>query len=506
MKHLLMSSLCALLASASVSVVKAGDVAENEAVEDRSLAEMSQVERDILAAKMEIAVNEVTMRGGFFEDDPLPVHVSVKIDHVKNYVYLDFDERLGPKSDSPEMEDLGDSLRFTLEIFTDHIRGGVVLAHLYGGKSSGYWYPELEDGARVPIERRGADEELRNSVVSISPGHGLYYHHGFNDWRAHRDTVNGVLEDDATPKMAAYLVRELQRDGLTVHNFRDASDLSIHRDSNQPWWRQGVRYHLERSIPNHPEIWNSLADSKDADRERREDLRSRPLYANYLKSGAFIHVHTNAHARESVRGARLIVHPRDADKRLGEKILCGMRELIHSNERYASYPVPVSPNEVPNKAENKLANMPSAIVEVGFHTNKADAQLLQDAEFQKLAMVGVAKGYRLYREGRACADLAFDPVDPAEGFVGRDVFMPVTLRGNPTYPVRVTYKVTNCATKWCSERTVSLYNAKEVAKHRVQYLCKRSDLGRDPISIQLLARDYDGVRAKPQTYTVTCKE
>lgn len=504
MKYLLVSCLYITPCLASLCASSTVMASEIEADEGLSLAEMTQSERDLLAARMEIAVNEFTIRGGFFEDDPLPVHVKVTIDPVKNYIFLDLDERLGPKSDSPEMEDFGDSLRFTLEKFTDHIKGGVVLDHLFGGKSSTYWFPD--DDVRVDRLRSAAEEGRQTSIVTISPGHGLYYHYGFKDWRAHRDPVNGVLEDDATPRMADHLVKELRRDGLVVHNVRGASDFSIHRPSEQPWWRLGARYYLERSLPDHPEIWHSLPDSKGDDRERREDLRSRPLYANYMNSSAFIHVHTNAHADKSVRGARLIVHPREEDRKLGRMILCGMKELIHSDKRYDAYPVSVQPNEDPAKAENKLAEMPSAIVEVGFHTNKLDAQLLKDSEFQKLAMRGVAKGYRLYREGRTCAGLAFEPVEPVEGFVGRDIFMPVKLTGNPTYPVHVTYKVTNCATKWCSDRTVSLYNEKEIAKHRIQYLCKRADLGREPISIQLLARDYDGVRAAPMNYTVKCRQ
>ncbi len=43
--------------------------------------------------------------------------------------------------------------------------------------------------------------------------------------------------------------------------------------------------------------------------------------------------------------------------------------------------------------------MPSIIVEAAFHTNALDAEFIKDGEFQKLAMMGVAKAYRLYKEG-----------------------------------------------------------------------------------------------------------
>jgi hypothetical protein len=148
--------------------------------------------------------------------------------------------------------------------------------------------------------------------------------------------------------------------------------------------------------------------------------------------------------------------------------------------------------------------MPSVIVEVGFHTNPQDALLLRNRDFQGLAMRGVAKGYRLYREGKACGDFAVSPVLQAFGRVGYDVLLPVELKGNPAFPVRVTSRALNCSGRYCHSRSASLYNQAEVEKHRVQYLCTRNDLGKPPVELSVEARDFDGVVAKPAVYKVAC--
>lgn len=477
---------------------------ESETVELKTMEQMTEVERAFLAAEMEVAANEVGKKGGFFYDDKLPVHVKIKLDPSSNSVYIDLDERLGQNSDGAEAEDLTDSLRFALERYTNRINGTVTLRYTYGGKPMTFWYPEFEEPVIRRRVRRQVNAVPSLPVITISPGHGYYFNHGFKDWRPHREVVNGILEDDITPVMAKYLANELEWQGAKVHNLRDTQQIGLHQASGKSFHELGARYYVQAILPDHPEIWHSLPTSNRADRERREDLRSRPFYANYVKSNAFIHVHTNANEDVSVRGARVIYHPRAEDERLSRMILCGMKELIHSSKIYMDYPVPINPNPAENKGENRLAEMPSAIVEVGFHTNAEDARFLKEDEFQKLAMRGIAKGYRLYRENKTCADLAIDPTAPALARVGEDMFLPVKLSGNPTYPVRISYSVTNCATRFCHSRTVSLYNDKEVERHRVRYLCVREDLGREPIEIKVDARDYDGVKATSATYKVMC--
>jgi len=477
-----------------------------------TLAEMSPEDRALLVNEMNASANTVGSKGLFYDDDPLPISISVSLDIEKNHVVVDMDERIGPRTEYAATEDLLDLIRFSILNQIDRIDGLRGVSFLFGGKPSTYWFPEPEpepgpdpeqddphDGERI-VEPAQLG---RAPVVAISPGHGLYYNYRFKDWRPHRETTNGILEDDITPVMAGFLASALQSDRVAVHNFRPEQNVLVHSPSGQPWWRLGVRYLLEKELPDHPEIWHAFASSQISDRERNEDLRSRPLYANFLGADAFLHVHTNAHISAEARGARAIIHERGPDRRLAVNVLCSMRELIHSKDEFSSYPVPLQPLALVGKGENDHAKMPSVIVEVGFHTNPQDALLLRNKEFQGLAMRGVAKGYRLFREGKPCEDLAVKPVREAFGRVGHDVYFPVGLTGNPAFPVSVTSRVRNCSGHYCPSQWVRLFNQTELEKHRVSFLCIRSNLGK-PVELSIDVRDDDGVAAKPATYKVVC--
>ncbi len=469
-----------------------------------TLAEMSPEERTLLVSQMNASVKAVGDKGFFYYEDPLPVTALVSLDIDNNVVVIDLDERIGPRAERSETEDFLDTIRFSILEHYDRIEGMMGIRFLFGGKPSTHWFPEPaqdepdDDPLVQPTQRATAP------VVAISPGHGLYYHHGFKDWRPHRETVNGVLEDDITPVMAGQLASALQRDGVTVHNLRPEGNVLSHRPSGQPWWRLGARYQLEEKLPDHPEIWHAFQGADHALRERDEDLRSRPLYANFLGADAFLHVHTNAHDTSRPRGAQAVIQERAPDRKLAVNILCSMRELIHSKDEFSTYPIPSKPMPLVGRGENKHAKMPSVIVEVGFHTNPEDALLLRNSEFQGLAMRGVAKGYRLFREGKPCEDFSVKPVLQAFGRVGYDVHLPVELTGNPAFPIHVTSRALNCSGRYCHSRSASLFSQADVEKHRVQYLCTRDDVGKPLAEISVEARDADGVVAKPTVYKVAC--
>jgi N-acetylmuramoyl-L-alanine amidase len=49
-----------------------------------------------------------------------------------------------------------------------------------------------------------------------------------------------------------------------------------------------------------------------------------------------------------------------------------------------------------------LARKASVVVEIGFHTNPADAALLQSEAFQQKSAEAVAKAWRRYVNGERC--------------------------------------------------------------------------------------------------------
>ncbi|WP_425481894.1 N-acetylmuramoyl-L-alanine amidase [Lysobacter panacisoli] len=266
-----------------------------------------------------------------------------------------------------------------------------------------------------------------------------------------------------------------------------------------------ARYSLQGQYPGNPEIWHSLPGSTDGLRERDEDIRSRPLFANHVGASTLIHVHTNA-GDPLARGTRVFIQEgRIADAQLGASILCYMREQIQSLPAYTAFPVQTAP-QYDNYGENRLATMPSVIVEVGFHTNPTDAAALQNATFRSAAMRGVEKGYRLNSEGRTgCTPFAISSIPSSPGKYYQDFPVKYYFTGYPRFPV--TLKTTNvsCPSGWtCSNKSTSYARVVPSPLTSNFYCTAQSTTPAATFKWRTTLVDADGVATKPVDHTTTC--
>jgi N-acetylmuramoyl-L-alanine amidase len=487
------------------------EVASCEDVRPKTIELMTPDERQVMVAEMQVALDEALSEKQLIEDYPWPIVATVGLSEADNVIIVDLDRRILDYTSLSESEDMGDYIFNSLWTFLKRIDGVTGVRFLYGGREEEYWSgkPGIDATPHKPSARKKRNVDDRPLVV-VAPGHGVYFHRKFNDWRAQREPANGILEDDVTTVLSGHLESALLRDGLRVDKLRPGAPTGVHDASEQPWWRLAVRYQLERRFPDLKSVWQSLpakpvaSDKKKGLEERDEDIRSRPLYANHVGADALIHIHTNAESPQ-VNGLRAYVTDRAEDRVLASRILCSAKELLRTNEKFDSFRVAPAPHKNTNKAETNLATMPSVIVEVGFHTNPQDAEFLQDRTFQALAMRGVAKGYRLYRNKRPCEDFAVNPAEEVTGRVGVDVQLPFSFKGNPVYPIRVWSRDEKCTYRGCHNVDKTLSGPSDLEKFKLKYLCKREDLQRPPIELTVGAKDFDGVRAAPATLKVSCK-
>lgn len=473
----------------------------------KTVALMTYDERRVMVAEMQRVLDVAMTEKQFYPDESLPLVVKVGLDESGNVITVDFDERFAERAYDVQTADMSDFVFGRLWPFMEKIDGTTGVRFLYGGRDPEYWPENRRPESLHEESRRHRRSAVDTPFVVVSPGHGVYYNGKFKDWRAQRETWNGVLEDDITPALASNLEAALMRDGVRVDNLRREGQPLKHEASQQPWWRLAARYQLAQRIPELTSIWNSAPEKPvpfDGQEERNQDIRSRPLYANHVKAQALIHVHTNGEVPEAT-GFRTYIVDRPEDQALASRILCSAKELIGTNERFASFTVAPAPHVKPSQAENNLAAMPSVIVEVGFHTNPADAELLKDQSFRSLAMRGVAKGYRLYRNKLPCQQFAVGRIQDTAGRVGVDVRIPLAVKGNPAFPVTVRSKDVSCTGRGCHDKDKMLFAKKDLDAFKVQFLCKREDVARSPISVAVTARDADGVKAVPTTFKVACK-
>ncbi|HEX5684188.1 MAG TPA: N-acetylmuramoyl-L-alanine amidase [Ideonella sp.] len=372
-----------------------------------------------------------------------------------------------------------------------------------GGRDIYDYFPE----DRPPARPEGSSSRPRTQAgtVVLGAGHGVYRHYGFNDWRAQRDPSNGITEDFITPAFANELSTWLVARSSATTLLARSTATTIHAPSTQEWWKMGARYYLEDTYPNNPEIWHSKPNDTSNLRERNEDIRSRPLFANHVGATTVIHLHTNA-ADASATGARAFYHTgRTADQTLADNMLCYMGELIHAKEGYEEYTVPKSAGARDNLGENSLATMPSVIIEAGFHTNPTDAAALQDPVFRTAAMKGVEKGYRLTGEGKPCELFKVPKIADSTGLQGVPIPVKVPYKGYPEFAVTATVEIVSCPAGWtCTGGTVT-YSEKTPSPLKYTFSCNvTSPQPAATFGLRTTLKDIDDVKTKPVDHNVTC--
>ncbi|MGH8037338.1 MAG: N-acetylmuramoyl-L-alanine amidase family protein [Stenotrophomonas sp.] len=236
-------------------------------------------------------------------------------------------------------------------------------------------------------------------------------------------------------------------------------------------------------------------------RDYDEDINSRPLLANHLGSNVAIHLHTNGNDFPQPRGVEVVAQPgRPEDARLASAVLCSMQEQVRSIPSYAAFPFAARPVFV-SKGENRLARMPSVIVEVAYHSNPDDAAALQDPAFRSASMKGVEKGYRLFRDGKSCEPFVLQPIPDVSLATGASQEIALPFAGHPQFPVTMEFTTANCSSPGACRPSRTTFDDPN-APIAVVMRCAGNLAGTARWSVVL--RDVDGVATAPVEFQQTC--
>ncbi len=220
--------------------------------------------------------------------------------------------------------------------------------------------------------------------IVIDPGHGLYYNG--NSWVYQRPDCWGLVEDELTVEIASYLFDYLDKHtGANLHVTRELDKNASIGISGQPKWQEGAWCHLRGAMGYSG--FGSL----------NQDLTIRPEYANQVNGDIFISIHTNA-GGGSARGTMTIWGGQDtgtgggspsADLALANDIHpplvaeCGTQDRgVLKDEDICGFSLCVL----------RETNMPGCLVEVAFHDNYDDNQLLHQDSFKESAGRGMFFG------------------------------------------------------------------------------------------------------------------
>jgi len=274
--------------------------------------------------------------------------------------------------------------------------------------------------AQSPAEASLPRGPLSGKVIVISPGHGLTRQSN-GRWRYQRPFFEGEVEDQLNIAFATHACRELRRLGATVHTTRAPEGANEPGISGAPRWMEAAKYYL-RDIGMPDWVHQPLPVDFDS------DIDARPLYANYLGADLLISLHsnigpntgtltlydkTNGFERESHRLARLL--EAHVVRAIREKVDPGWRShgAVGTDARYG---------------ENHWAHMPSAILEIGFISQRRDRIRLIDPRCQEAVGRAIAE---------AVAEYFGVPPTPLPGSPPPEVILPVTAPRPASPPVFV---------------------------------------------------------------------
>lgn len=384
---------------------------------------------------------------------------SVKLNPEKTYLLVNLDKRLMFREGPDGMEDFLHLLSMNAYVAAKDIVGkDVDVKYVYDGEVFGYGRPPpgfqynalpSDSTMQAAAPTGGATKGARDKVV-VAASHGLYRKLDpsgtFDTWAFQRpDRFYGIIEDELTPYYADELASlfNSQRYDILTELARNNTEVQYippkgtgYTDPNRTWRLMGARYHLQSILPKKPTIWQSSG----ADQEYGQDRRARPYYANSIRADGLIHLHSNASNGQIVDGVEVPGTATGGDviysnlkspnnSVLAEQIACSMQEIVRKTTVYKTYSIKTK-DGTNGYGEIDLANMPSVLVELAYHDNPSDAAMLLDPTFRSAAVKGIAKGWRLFREGKQCGPLALNSVSDITGPANTDLYGTATYSGN----------------------------------------------------------------------------
>lgn len=198
-----------------------------------------------------------------------------------------------------------------------------------------------------PIDKVNLDI-LNNKYIAIDAGHG-----GRDDGAV----WHGLKEKDINLLIAQKLAKILKDHKAVVFMTRD-SDLDYYTND------QGSK-------------------------SKRRDLLTRVELIEKSKAEIFVSIHLNASRDQRWSGAQVFYSPKfETNKRLAEIMQSALSEFPHGNKRQVK--------EDRDIIVINAVSIPGVLIEAGFISNKHEASMLAQQEYQQKLAMQIAKGIAYY--------------------------------------------------------------------------------------------------------------
>ncbi|BCW99440.1 MAG: hypothetical protein KatS3mg024_2267 [Armatimonadota bacterium] len=286
-----------------------------------------------------------------------------------------------------------------------------------------------------------ASGALSGKKITIGPSHGLYWNG--SSWVYQRPETCGlgeaIREDLNSIRLMQFLHRYLTQDGATVYVPRQLNEtVCCHSATGNNWWRLAARYWLQQlGLPS--SVWDSSTS------DINDDIRARPLYADYVGSNIYISHHTNAF--NGTASGTEVYYDTAMEKpahvanslSLAQKAKNGIEAAIRAAYD-SSWPIRNSgqPRDAAGAyGEIRIPNQPACLVELAFHDNcSKDAQYLVDPVFRSVAQWGLYKGI--------CDYFGVTPTWDLRSYEVVSHNIPSLVKGGSSFTVSITLRNRGC--------------------------------------------------------------
>lgn len=282
---------------------------------------------------------------------------------------------------------------------------------------------------------------LAGRKIAIGPSHGRFWNGSGWYWQRSDPCGLGeaVLEDTNSIRLCRLLWQYLSQDGATVYVHRELDEtVCCHGDTGLAWWKLCTQTRLHSlGLPCY--VWASYSGNCGADtavNRLNDDIRARPLYADYVGADIYISHHTNAGGGTGTETFRdtAMEHPaHEANSyalatAVNNGVVNAIREMYDAG--WANRGVKDSSGGF---GEIRIPNRPACLIELGFHDRcDKDAVYLTDNFFRSVAEWGLHKGVCSYfgttpTWDRYSCEIVSDTI-PATMEPGESLSVTVTMR------------------------------------------------------------------------------
>ena len=369
---------------------------------------------------------------------------------------------LGSELDEARLTMIFDQVRATLRQFG--VEGNIRLETENGLLLSTYLPPvvPVEPGpapkAATPAEKAGKSLGGRN--ICIGPSHGRFWNGSGWYWQRSDPCGFGeaVLEDCNSIRLAQFLYQYLAQDGATVHVPRELNESNCCNSyEGLPWWKMAA-YSWLRANGLPCSVWASYTGNCGAENavgRSSDDIRARPLFADYRGSEIYIAMHSNAGGGGTANGTETfrdtaMEHPAHETASynlalaVNNNVVSAIRDMYPGESGWSNRGVKDSNGGF---GEIRIPDRPAILIELAFHDNcSRDAAYLRDNFFRSVAEWGLYKGICEYFGQSPTWDKYSDE------YVSDTI--PSTMNPGQSYNVSVTFR--NRGVVWSEARAFRL--------------------------------------------------